>query len=144
MPRARVARLPRPRSATPSTTSTSRRPHVKLVVTARSSVEMLPMPPLPEALPLDAWAAVDAHARAASSGNSACRAGFAQPTPLLAQLDRGSASMRDADPLTFVRRITTAIFERFDYVPKSTRVDSPIDEALRGRARGCARTSPTS
>ena len=34
------------------------------------------------------------------------------------------------DPLTFLRQLNHDIYEWFDYVPKSTRVDSPIDHAI--------------
>jgi len=104
--------------------------HVKLLVTARSSVEMLAMPPLPPALPIDTWAAIDALEATGEHWDQRVPGFFTQPTPLLADLDRALGIDRTVDPLTFVRRVTTAIFERFAYVPKSTRVDSPIDEAL--------------
>jgi transglutaminase-like putative cysteine protease len=105
-------------------------PHAKLIVTARSVVEMLPMPALPAALPLDAWQALDALEISGEHWDYRTPGRFTQPTALLRELDHALALDRRLDPLTFVRRTTTAIFERFEYVPKSTRVDSPIDEAL--------------
>ena len=38
-----------------------------------------------------------------------------------------------ADPLTLLREINTRIYDAFEYVPESTRVDSPIDHALERR-----------
>ena len=36
-----------------------------------------------------------------------------------------------------MRRLTTEIYDRFEYRPQSTRVDSPIDEALDARSGVC-------
>ena len=44
---------------------------------------------------------------------------------------------RRDDPLRLLREVNTSVFHWFDYVPKATRVDSPIDEALRSRAGVC-------
>ena len=41
------------------------------------------------------------------------------------------------DPLTTLRELNHALFVHFDYVPRSTRVDSPIDEALESRQGVC-------
>ncbi len=40
-------------------------------------------------------------------------------------------------PLTVLRDLNRAIYQTFEYVPQSTRVDSPIDEALRLRKGVC-------
>jgi transglutaminase-like putative cysteine protease len=37
---------------------------------------------------------------------------------------------RRGDPLTFLRELNGAIYDWFEYVPKSRRVDSPIDHAI--------------
>jgi transglutaminase-like putative cysteine protease len=39
--------------------------------------------------------------------------------------------------MTVLREINHGIFESFEYVPRSTRVDSPIDDALRNRKGVC-------
>lgn len=44
---------------------------------------------------------------------------------------------RDYDPLATVRRLTAEIHQRFEYSPLSTRVDSPIDDALETRRGVC-------
>jgi transglutaminase-like putative cysteine protease len=105
-------------------------PHVRLVITARSSVEMLPMTRVPEALPIDTWQAVDSLATSGEFWEYRQPSRFTHPTTHLADLARVLGVDRQVDPLTCARRITTGIFERFEYVPRSTRVDSPIDEAL--------------
>jgi len=44
---------------------------------------------------------------------------------------------RDNDPLVTVRELTAEIYQRFEYSPLSTRVDSPIDDALETRRGVC-------
>jgi len=48
----------------------------------------------------------------------------------------GSAA-RTNDPLTAIRMLLQRIHADFEYVPRSTRVDSPIDEALSARRGVC-------
>jgi transglutaminase-like putative cysteine protease len=44
---------------------------------------------------------------------------------------------RHDDPLRFLRELNTAIYNWFEYVPKATRVDSPIDHAIESRKGVC-------
>ena len=44
---------------------------------------------------------------------------------------------RRDDPLSFLRELNSAIYEWFEYVPKATRVDSPIDHAIEARQGVC-------
>src|SRR4029077_2183589 len=52
-------------------------------------------------------------------------------------LKRDLSLERGTDPLDTLRRLTGDIFERFEYSPQVTRVDSPIDEALGARHGVC-------
>ena len=58
---------------------------------------------------------------------------FARETPLLRDLGQEISWRRDADPLTLMRRLNYALFHAFTYAPSQTRVDSPIDDALKAR-----------
>ena len=49
----------------------------------------------------------------------------------------GPTARRAGDPLTTTRGIMAAIHGDFEYAPNSTRVDSPIDEALAARRGVC-------
>ena len=62
---------------------------------------------------------------------------FARPTPGSKTFARELNLERGEDPLVTVRRINSELFERFTYSPKSTRVDSPIDDALEARKGVC-------
>lgn len=44
---------------------------------------------------------------------------------------------RRGDPLSLLRELNTALYQYFDYVPQTTHVDSPIDDALQNRAGVC-------
>ena len=114
------------------------RPHTQLALTAHSVVEMSPADPLPEALGPGAWDELD---RLAATGDHAFEllpSRFTEPTPLLRSFARElDCEGRRGDPLALLREINSAIHERFDYAPQSTRVDSPIDDALRARKGVC-------
>jgi transglutaminase-like putative cysteine protease len=63
---------------------------------------------------------------------------FAKPTSLLRDLQRElRVGQRRERPLELVREINEAVFNAFEYMPNSTQVDSPIDEALRNRKGVC-------
>ena len=51
---------------------------------------------------------------------------------------------RRDDPLRLLRELNQRLYEWFEYVPDSTKVDSPIDEAIARTVRACARILPTS
>jgi len=55
---------------------------------------------------------------------------FAAATPALIELAEKLDARRRDDPLTVVRQVNHRLFEYFEYVPRHTRVDSPIDEAI--------------
>ena len=63
---------------------------------------------------------------------------FARPTAAAGRISRArSICQRGEDPLATVRRINAELFDRLTYSPKSTRVDSPIDDALESRKGVC-------
>jgi transglutaminase-like putative cysteine protease len=62
---------------------------------------------------------------------------FARPTSLLHDLAGELRLDRKADPLTTLRCLNEALYNAFDYAPQSTRVDSPIDEAIAARRGVC-------
>jgi transglutaminase-like putative cysteine protease len=113
--------------------------HDRLTINARAQVDLDAPPPLPEALPVSVWGEVDRQADAGDDWDFRQESAF---TPwsgaLVAFVDSlGPAARRDGDPLTTVRRVMAAIHGHFEYAPRSTRVDSPIDEALAARRGVC-------
>ena len=110
--------------------------HSSLTLTADALVECEP-PPVREAFDVNAWQRIDAIAAAGECWEYLAPSTFATPTPLLLEFARDIDTTRDHDPLTALRRTAAAVFTRLEYSPRSTRVDSPIDEALTARRGVC-------
>ncbi len=113
------------------------RDHERLTIIAEAIIEMKPSAPLPERLPLESWRQLDEQAYSAELYDFLLPSQYPQPTPLLAQLAAELDVTRRDDPLTVLRRLNSAMYAGFDYVQHSTRVDSPIDDALRSRQGVC-------
>jgi transglutaminase-like putative cysteine protease len=111
--------------------------HNQLTIIAESTVEMQPMVALPPALAPDSWAEVDSLVANGDYWEMLLPSQFAQPTPLLEELARSLRVERRDDPLTVLNDINLALYRIFDYVPKSTKVDSPIDVALEQKKGVC-------
>jgi transglutaminase-like putative cysteine protease len=112
--------------------------HTQLTITAESLVEMLPPPPLPEALDMAVWEELDNLKTTAHHWDMLVPSHFAHPSDLLYKLQHELAIERNQeDPLTTLLRLNTAIYNSFEYVPMSTTVDSPIDDSLRERRGVC-------
>jgi transglutaminase-like putative cysteine protease len=62
---------------------------------------------------------------------------FARPTDLLVEFAESLGIGRHLDPLSAVRALSEGVFRAFEYRPQSTRVDSPIDDALTSRQGVC-------
>jgi transglutaminase-like putative cysteine protease len=111
--------------------------HSRLWITADAVVDMSPAPGVPESLPDSAWDELDALAASGRRWHSLQFSQFARETDLLREFAGELAWERDADPLTLMRRLNYALFHEFTYAPSRTRVDSPIDDALKERAGVC-------
>jgi transglutaminase-like putative cysteine protease len=109
----------------------------RLTVVADALVECEEAPDLPETLPPGAWDRLDAATSAGMFWDVLNPSPFARPTRRLGDLARELELSRGSDPLVTLRRINKELFERLTYSPKSTRVDSPIDEALESRKGVC-------
>ena len=111
--------------------------HSRLWVTADAVVEMASALPIPERLPDAAWVDLDEMAATGERWHSLQPSYFARETSLLIELAEQLKLQRDADPLTFMRRLNYALFHTFTYAQSQTEVDSPIDVALKARAGVC-------
>ncbi len=110
--------------------------HARLTVTAEAFVECAP-PPLPENLGPDPWDRIDEATASGEFWDLLNGSPFAKRTELLDDLALEMGLGRHTDPIACVRQIMGDLFTRFEYVPKSTRVDSPIDESLASRQGVC-------
>jgi transglutaminase-like putative cysteine protease len=111
--------------------------HTQLVINARSIIESLPREEPPEALAPEAWDGLDALVEGGDYWDMLMPSHFARPTAALVDFARELNLSRRDDPLTVLRELNAAIYNAFDYVPQSTSVDSPIDEALTARKGVC-------
>src|SRR4030095_2710771 len=112
-------------------------PHTRLTITAESVVFTGPEPALPDSLELSAWDALDAMAAAGDNCDMLSPSAFARPSDLLRELSFDLRLSRSNDPLTTLRQLSSGINAAFEYCPQSTRVDSPISEALQDRKGVC-------
>jgi transglutaminase-like putative cysteine protease len=113
------------------------RRHRQLVILAESLVEMQPPPRLPERLAGDSWAELDALTAESDYYEMLLPSSYIRYTPALEAYEREIGLRRRDDPLTVVRELCQTIWTQFEYAPKATRVDSPIDEALNSRMGVC-------
>jgi len=107
-------------------------PHQHLTITAQSLVETGAPPPLPDSLGVSEWEILAGDVVRADCWDFLKPHGFACVTPLLVAFtaSRGVDVLRDLDPLSALRRLSTVLYEGLDYEAGVTGADSPIDEAL--------------
>jgi transglutaminase-like putative cysteine protease len=111
--------------------------HAHLTITAESLVDVSAPAAPPEKLDPRAWDELDALIANDEYWDTLMPSHFAVPGALLDELARELEVRRSDDPLTVLRDLNSALYKTFDYVPKATKVDSPIDEALRMRKGVC-------
>jgi len=111
--------------------------HACLTLTAEALVDCSPPPTLPESLSDGAWGDLDTLAATGELVDCLSPSTFARPTPLLAKLSTELNLARTDDLLRTVERLMLEMYTRFEYSPRSTRVDSPVDDALTERRGVC-------
>ena len=111
--------------------------HRELKIVAEALVESEPALELPDRLEPSAWDELDQQVAGGDYWEMLMPSQFAQPTKTLLGLIEPLEVRRRDDPLTFLRDLNSAIYKWFEYVPKSTRVDSPIDHAIQARQGVC-------
>ena len=111
--------------------------HKELAILAESLVEMETPPELPQGLGAGAWDELDAVVAAGDYWEMLMPSSFACPSEALEDLIAELRVHRRGDPLTFLIELNSAIYEWFDYVPKATQVDSPIEHAIEARKGVC-------
>ena len=110
--------------------------HTQVTVTAESSVEMQTAP-APRAADCGDWSDLDALVAAGDYWEMLLPSYFACSTPALEELATALKCERRGNPLELLTELNNSIYTLFAYVPNSTKVDSPIDEALKSRQGVC-------
>lgn len=111
--------------------------HSQLVIIAEALVDLQAPLQLPASLTSEAWEEIDALVQDADYWEMLLPSEFAKPTPSLVKLASQLDVRRRDDPLTVLRELNSALYLSFEYALKSTRVDSPIDDAIRTRQGVC-------
>lgn len=116
--------------------------HRQLVITAEAMVDVQPSAPLPETLGPQAWDDLARDIASIDLWEMLTPSHFAHNTPALMEFGEELGfgpddQVRQRDPLQFVLDLNLAVFGAIAYTPKSTRVDSPIDDALNNRKGVC-------
>lgn len=109
--------------------------HVDLHIIANALVAVA-APPAVDGVAVE-WSDIDNAALRPELWDYVHASRYVQSTPLLLNLMREMKLSRSLDPLTSLLRMTEDIFTSFEYAPQSTRVDSPIDEAVAARKGVC-------
>jgi transglutaminase-like putative cysteine protease len=110
--------------------------HTQVKVTAQSAVEVQSAPP-PNSANSGDWNDLDALVAGNDHWEMLLPSHFAQSSEALDQLATELRCERRENPLALLTEINEAICKLFAYVPNSTKVDSPIGEALRTRQGVC-------
>jgi transglutaminase-like putative cysteine protease len=110
--------------------------HKVVKVTAQSAVEVQPVP-APRAADGGDWADLDTLIAGNDHWEMLLPSHFAQSSPPLEQLANELGWTRRGNPLALLTELNEAIYNLFAYVPNSTKVDSPIEDALRNRQGVC-------
>ena len=108
--------------------------HVKVVAQALVEVQLVPEPNVAEA---GGWQELDTQVAAGDYWEMLLPSRFARPTELLQQFAQEHRVERNGSPLETLLKLNQTLYDAFDYVPNSTKVDSPIDDALRSRQGVC-------
>ena len=111
--------------------------HRELKIVAEALVEIEPAAELPDGLDPAAWDELDQQAAAGDYWEILMPSQFAHPSEALLSLIEPLGIRRRDDPLHFLRELNSGIYEWFEYAPKATRVDSPIDHAIEARKGVC-------
>jgi transglutaminase-like putative cysteine protease len=111
--------------------------HGQLVIVAESLVEVQPAPQIPSFLAPEAWEELDEMIEQGDYWEMLLPSEFALSTPALESLAEELDVRRRDDPLMVLHQLNEQMYNHFEYVPKSTKVDSPIDLALLTHAGVC-------
>ncbi len=110
--------------------------HEVIEVGAQAVVEVLP-PLVARASEAGNWKELDARVAQGDYWEMLLPSQYARPTELLEKLRAALDLRRRGNPLELLQRLNVELYEFFEYAPNTTKVDSPIDEALESRQGVC-------
>ena len=110
--------------------------HREVKVSAQSTVQVQAVP-APRSSEAGDWADLDALTAGDDYWEMMLPSDFAHSGDALGQLSKELRCERRCAPLELLTKLNEGIYELFSYVPNSTKVDSPIEEALQSRQGVC-------
>jgi transglutaminase-like putative cysteine protease len=110
--------------------------HEVVEVAAQAIVEVLPPTPSLATYACD-WEELDERVAEGDYWEMLLPSHFARPTELLEKLRAELKLRRQGNPLELLQELNTELYESFEYAPNTTKVDSPIDDALQARRGVC-------
>jgi transglutaminase-like putative cysteine protease len=110
--------------------------HESIEVVTQAIVDVLPMRDVDPALVED-WDELDRRVAQTDYWEMMVPSHFATPSVLLDKLAEELDLRRRGNPLELLRELNSKLYEKFDYAPNTTEVDSPIDDALQSRRGVC-------
>lgn len=110
--------------------------HDVIEVDAQAVVEVLP-PLVADASVAGDWNEIDARVTQGDYWEMMLPSQYAKPTDLLQKLKRKLNLKRWGNPLELLQELNTKMYQYFEYAPNTTKVDSPIDEAIESRQGVC-------
>ncbi len=113
--------------------------HKQLTIIADALVDVEAPPLLPASLSPEAWDELDELIRSEDYWDMLMPSEFARTSPELDSLARelGVDQRNGRDPLELLLYLNSSLYRGFSYVKQSTKVDSPIEDALRSRQGVC-------
>lgn len=106
------------------------REHHALEIISRSAVECSPSPPLPTLPGPNAWDEILSWRGSSRYWEFTHPSAFARPSPALNSFVKEMDARPGEDPLQSLLQLSDTLFRKFQYVPGSTSVLSPIEHIL--------------
>jgi transglutaminase-like putative cysteine protease len=110
--------------------------HNVIELSAQAIVDVLPAPELGHG-DGHTWTELDARIEQSDYWEMMLASQYASPTHLLEKLAAEMQLTRRGNPYDLLSELNLQLYEKFEYVPNSTAVDSPVDDALRSRRGVC-------
>src|SRR6202453_438491 len=111
--------------------------HNLIEVSAQAIVDVLPARDFSQEAASCDWQELDERVAQTDYWEMLLPSQFAAPPVLLEKLAAELKLKRRRKPLALLQELNRKLYEMFEYVPLSTNVDSPIDDALRARRGVC-------
>jgi len=113
--------------------------HGQLTIVTDALVNIEDQPRIPESMEYEAWGELEQLIEKNDYWDMLMPSHFARSSPELEELAReiGATERSGRSPLGFLMDIMSGVHRSFNYVKKSTAVNSPIEHALRSRQGVC-------